>query len=383
TDVSGVASIARVKVDANLTDNVDVTFRLLNERAWGTLDTEYERTAAGTATNTSTAVDIDLAYVTFKDMLKDVIGVPLTVKLGRQEIRLGSGLLIGDPDTNRLAQGNFSGGLVSDLSARKSFDAAVAILDLNPLTIVGAAAKGFEGSLVDSKDDVNVFVLDAAYKLGVMDSTLEVAYVLEQRNKRVALHDVGDINVIDGRFTAMPVTDLAVEAEYAYQTQKDTSLRADKDLTSDYAVRLGATYTLANVAMTPAIGLDFTRLTKNWNPMFEDLTPADIANILFTNSNADVYGITLGAKPTKDISAKLRGAYLRAVEVPTGTNAGGATFGGIKKQLGWESDLDLAYDYTSDVQFGLNFGYFKPGKAFIDDNRDAVSQVIGSMKVSF
>ncbi|MGE5309380.1 MAG: hypothetical protein ACM3OC_09870, partial [Deltaproteobacteria bacterium] len=40
TDVSGVASIARVKVDANLTDNVDVTFRLLNERAWGTLDTE-------------------------------------------------------------------------------------------------------------------------------------------------------------------------------------------------------------------------------------------------------------------------------------------------------------------------------------------------------
>ncbi len=32
---SGVASIARVRVDANLTDNVDVTFRLLNERVWG------------------------------------------------------------------------------------------------------------------------------------------------------------------------------------------------------------------------------------------------------------------------------------------------------------------------------------------------------------
>ena len=47
----------------------------------------------------------------------------------------------------------------------------------------------------------------------------------------------------------------------------------------------------------------------------------------------------------------------------------------------YEVDLGLAYDYTSDVQLGLNYGVLKPGKAFI--TKKAASQVLGSMKVSF
>ncbi len=74
--------------------------------------------------------------------------------------------------------------------------------------------------------------------------------------------------------------------------------------------------------------------------------------------------------------------------------AGGATYSSAgtgfgytmvdgKKDLGNEYDLGLAYDYTADVQFGLNYGLFVPGKAFHAGNRKSASQVVGSMKVTF
>lgn len=382
---SGLASIARVKIDANLTDNVDVTFRLLNERVWSTSET---------AAPNGTGIDIDLAYVTFKDFLKDTIGVPLTLKIGRQEIKLGSGLLIGDPDTNRLAAGNLAGTVLADLSARKAFDGAVAVMDFNPLTITGAAVKVTETSALISEDDVNAYALNAAYNTGVMNTVAELTYVLETRNKENAgganLGNWGDINNYGARITSMPIDNLGLEAEYVYQTSRDASVRADRESVTASAFRLGGNYTLANVAMTPSFGLDYTRLTKNWNPMFEDLTPADIMNLIFSNSNVQLFGATVGIKATDDISMKLRYAYARlmdtvgAVLPGNGLGAGvNYSLDGTKKMLGQELDLDLKYDYTSDVQFGLNMGYFKPGKAFAPVSRNGASQVIGSMKVSF
>jgi len=391
TDASAAASIARVKIEANLTDNVDVTFRLLNERIWSS-------SSESTTNGNGTGVDIDLAYVTFKDFLKDTIGVPLTLKLGRQDIKIGSGLLLADPDTNqRTTAGNFanSGTIVNgigDLSARKAFDGAVAVMDFNPLTVTAGAVKVTEGSVTDgTNDDVNAYVLSGAYNLGVMNSTIELTYLMEDSNKKstsTAALNPGDINVYDARFVATPIENLGVEAEYAYMTNKQASVRADRKLISDSAFRLNGMYTFVNTSMTPSFGLDYTRLSENWQPLFEDQSPASIVNVLFANTNVQAFGATLGAKPTSDLSAKLRFAYLRLVKAgATSLTSNGTgltyTMDGTKKSLGNEVDLDLAYDYTSDVQFGLNLGYFKPGKAFARDYRGACSQVIGSMKVSF
>ena len=60
-----------------------------------------------------------------------------------------------------------------------------------------------------------------------------------------------------------------------------------------------------------------------------------------------------------------------------------------KKNLGSEVDAILTYDYTEDVQLGLNMGWFFPGAAFnkgsdnATGNKLTASQVIGSMKVTF
>jgi hypothetical protein len=54
-----------------------------------------------------------------------------------------------------------------------------------------------------------------------------------------------------------------------------------------------------------------------------------------------------------------------------------------KKSLGQEVDLGITYDYTEDVQLGLNAGAFIPGAAFDKKNKETAKQVIGSMKVTF
>jgi len=54
-----------------------------------------------------------------------------------------------------------------------------------------------------------------------------------------------------------------------------------------------------------------------------------------------------------------------------------------KKGFGHAVDVTATYDYTEDVQFGLTFGYFNPGKAFMSNNQESASQLVGSMKVTF
>jgi hypothetical protein len=61
-----------------------------------------------------------------------------------------------------------------------------------------------------------------------------------------------------------------------------------------------------------------------------------------------------------------------------------------ENSLGNEIDAKLIYDYTEDVQLGLNLGWFIPGDAFAKNdggttggNKETASQIIGSMKVTF
>ncbi|MCK9431198.1 MAG: hypothetical protein M0R17_14605, partial [Candidatus Omnitrophica bacterium] len=53
----------RVRVDADLTDNVTATVRLLNERIW---NGQNDTNSSG---SNSTEIDLDLAYVTLKEFL--------------------------------------------------------------------------------------------------------------------------------------------------------------------------------------------------------------------------------------------------------------------------------------------------------------------------
>jgi len=373
-DASGLAEIATVKIDADLTDAVAATIVLKNEKIWGT-------TTGDASDNSDLDVYVSEAFITMKEFM----GQPLTLKLGQMGIRLGSGLLVGDPDTNQDSDGPFADGL-GDLSTRKAFTGAVGILDLAPVTVTAGALKVTEGSLAANSDDVNAYLVNLGYdlkELGLQSGIVEIYDVYKDAKKTSATDTPTSVNNIGGRIQVGLTDTISVGGEVVGQTQK--GIRDDRKSSSDVAYLLNASMSLPDVVMSPTIGLDYTHLSQNWNPMFEDMTPADIANVLFPNSNVRCIGATVGLKPMTDVGLKLRYANFQAVHGVSAISNDWGTYSLNKdnKQLGDEIDIHLAYDYTEDVQFGLQGGYFIPGKAFDRTNRKSASQVIGSMKVSF
>jgi len=383
-DASGLVAITRLRLDADLTDEVMVTVRLLNERVWGTLDMDLM---------TSDDIDLDLAYVTLREFLYS----PLTLTVGRQDFRLGSGLIVGDPDTNQYDM-SLSGlpMILGDLSSSKAFDGIVGVLDYAPLTLTLGYLKINEtpgGNLFDLTtdglravgDDVDAYVVNAAYDFGDERGTMgELYYVLadvgDDSTNTVANMQTNDISNIGMRLMSSPLENLSASAELAYQTSRRLVGTGHR---SDTALILAANYALPEVDWSPILGFDYIRIGDNWNPMFEDVASADIANALFPATNCQIFGLTAIAYPMEDVSARVRFASHRlANEIPGLANSW-ATYAmnSDKKSLGNEWDLHLMYDYTEDVQLGFKFGYFDTGKAFM--NREDATQVIGSMKVTF
>ncbi len=366
SDSSAILSIVKVKLDADLTDNVIATVRLLNERAWGTLD----------ETTTDTDIDLDLAFVTLKEFM-----IPeATLQIGRLPLKLGDGLLLGDPDTNRVTSAGTalpSGWKGS--SARKAFDAIVGILDYSPLKVTLGTAKGSEGSVQLTSDDVDVYLVNADYDLGTKSSILSGTYMLKDARK-------ANINNFGLRLTSTPIDNLKVRGEYVYQTTNGGT-RGDGKIASDNAMILGANYTLAKNKMKPNFGIDYTRLSSSWNVMFEDMTPAEIMNTLFPNTNTQYIGADVSVKPMDDLTVKLRLINAKTIDIMPALGVWAQSSGNYtmtdKKQLGNEADLSLTYNYTEDVQFGFKTSIFMPGNAFDKINHKNASQVIGSMKVTF
>ncbi|MFH1202323.1 MAG: alginate export family protein [Candidatus Omnitrophota bacterium] len=407
-------AFTRVRVDADLTDNVSTTVRLLNEREWG----------AEVDTGSQTGVDVDLAYVTLKEMLYS----PLTVVIGRQELRYGNGFLIGAPATNGQcsarsqldAMSGTNPGL-EDFSKRKSFDALKAILDYNPLTIDLFYAKLDAGvsttNTILIHDDVELYGVNAAYKV---NDTLNTEVYYFQRNRQP---DGGTLNnsstdditrTIGARGVYAGIKNLVLQLEGAHQSgvliDNDTLYINDQELTVDakykrnaWALQAIAMYTPENVKYDPSFTASFTHLSgqkdgsisdnyTGWDGVCEDQAGGTIFNAILGYSNANFTNVSASMKPMQDVkvildyySLMLDKAYLPGSVTLSGAAGTKAYTMRGKKHLGDEVDLGVVYDYTEDVQLGLSGGMFFCGSAFDKTvaNKTVASQLIGSMKVTF
>jgi len=391
-----LATQARLRVDADLTDNVMATLRLINERSW---DNE---------TSTSTNVDVDLAYVALKELLYS----PLSVTIGRQEIKLGNGLIVGNARTYATAKLN---GVPSDLSLRKAFDAITAVLNYDPLVITGLYAKidgskrTLSGNTSSDRKDTELWGVDATYDFGRRGAKAE-AYYLRKNGDATGTTATSDkdvvINTIGGILSATPIENLKASAEFAYQYGEMSGAAPKKRAMAAQAM---ADYTFAKVKYTPALGVAYTYLSgdkntsdnkdKAWDRMYYDQALNNITYAILPFTNMEVINIKGSVKPKEDITlAANLGLYRLAhkgASTLTGVNvdSNGTTYGNgssnnytldtSNKALGSALDLTATYDYTEDVQFALTGGMFKAGKAFAASNRSTATQVVGSMKVTF
>lgn len=252
-----VQSAVRVRVDADLTDNVGTTVRLLNERNWGgdntasTAVSQAQLETEGLTTNNDTDIDLDLAYLTLKDFLYS----PLTVTVGRQEIRWGNGFVLGDPDSNDDSEHTL---IAPEYSRRKAFDAARAVLDFDPIVVDSFFAHLSEGAS-GTNNDRDLMGLEASYAFSERSANV-AAYFLAERNLVVdtasttATGWVGGSQEADTNTEVLgrkvmtaglrgdiePTTGLNLMAEGAWQFG---DLSPSRDL-SGVAYQAGAAYTL-------------------------------------------------------------------------------------------------------------------------------------------
>jgi len=431
TSQNGFMTQTRVRVDADLSDNVSATVRLINERAWGT---------PSNSSSGADGVDLDLAYVTLREFLYS----PLTVTVGRQEFFFGNGLIIGG-GPNNVTSGQFSG-VANDLTEIAAADGIKAVLDYKPLTLTMiyfknqqnlASLRGIYNSVEESSD---VYGMNANYQLGDAMNTVLEAYMFSEINgsnidngltgtvSSTGNPHKGDKLYVPGlRASTNPVKGLNVQGEVAWQLgnkvvnvgQIGVSAPEASENRDAMALQLMANYSLPVLEkFKPAVSASYTyvsgdkdggttygtadnsKSTKTysaWDPMFEGQGGGTIYNAIFGLSNMSIYTLGASACPLEDVSASFTWSSLWAAQKYNGNNLlylyqpndPNATIGNLttqtrnKSELGNEYDINLGYAYTEDVSFGLNLGWFVAGNVFTDANRGTASQAIANVKVAF
>jgi len=395
----------RLRIDSDLTDNVSATVGLINERVWG---------EDGEDTYGDNVVDLNLAYVTLREMLYS----PLTVVIGRQNFVYGNAFVISSGGMSDELSGSLKS-VPGDMTKRNAADAVLMIFDYSPLTIDVVAAKVDSNNLLgvgSQDDDIDLFGVNANWELGDNSGTVLESYFwarIDQSVKDDALGVKADTVYMPGVHIAANIMDsLSVSAELAYQfgnKNYGTAQSADRkaagaQLIANYMVPFESTkswspvlttaYTYVSGDSNPA---DLSDDYEAWDPMFENQSNGKIYNTLFAQTDVHVVKVRGSIVPLEDLTAGIEwnglwldkpledtdadGLSSLSLLQPDGTSI--TTAMDTDRGLGAELTLDLAYDYTEDVKIGASYGVWFPGTAFTTQNDRRASQLMLNAIVNF
>jgi len=381
---------ARVRFDAALTEGVSAVVQFITERLWGE------------ETNANTDVDLDLAYLQIKEFLTPAA----TLIVGRQNLHYGSGLIVGDPDTNQGASGSVPL-VMSDLSLRKSFDAIRLILDYSPYIVDLVYAKVAEG-YANRNDDVTLFGFNVSYAWNSHNGLTDFYFFgsdnapAQPYSTTLVQDEKSKTYVVGTRTQFTPNDHLGISLEGAYEFGDRRNSSTSHQHLSAYAIEAGAEYKFLD-EHNSKVGANYVYLSGDndpasgdydgWDSMFEDQSLGEILNVIFANTNVQLFSLTGSFMPREDLT--IGGLYSRAYLAskmstiaafsPSIGPASNTTYvvDGNNRNLGDEIDVYAVYDYTEDVQFKLTSACFIPGSWFSSVNDDTAYSLRGSIKVAF
>jgi hypothetical protein len=326
SDDSFIAQRTRVTVEADLEDHVLVVATLKAEGLWGSANCTTD--TAGSGINRGFDVGFDEAYVQFNEMFWS----PLTLKLGRQYLQYGRGLIF------------------SNLDQEYNFDAARLVMDFYPLTLDLVYAKALTsqvfGSAPNTVRDIDVLFVNARYENSdcvLRDVEAYVGYSADSANLCIPaippsgmVLGVGASPVILGLRTDLaPGKNLDVWAEAAYECG---DLSGNNGHLSAWLGNVGFRYTFADAKWTPAINGNYVyasgddKLRNNFVPWFDYAYNGYLLNPRLSNIHIFNLGVIDPA--------------------------------GCGQDVGGEIDLIAGYDYSKDVRLQLVYGMFVPSTGF-------------------
>jgi hypothetical protein len=403
------ATQTKLRVDANLTDNVDAVISLINERTWSASNSD------DLSDDSNPGIDIDQAYVTLREMIYS----PLTVKIGRQKLRYGNAFIMGDG--NGLNSSGLNG-VANDLSDQYGLDGIRMMLDYNPLTIDMFYAK-YDANTVtlaaNDRDDVDYYGVNATYNIGdEMQSQVE-GYFFAKYDKNEDAGDYANDTVYTPgiRVSTNPLEGLNLQLEYAHQAGNKVDDANNNQKRNANAVQFISTYMVpALEEYNPILVYSYTRLSGDndisaqenagglsgetytaWDPMLNDQISGTIVNAILTKTSIQTHLVALQMNPVEDVTTKFQ--YM-GVWLDKATHTGDVTYvpnlikspgsgttslaaATDEKHIGNEFDWITKWNYTEDVTVGANLGIFIPGKLLDGNNKDAATQAIFNVDVAF
>ncbi len=386
-----------LNVEADLTDNVSTYVRLLNEREWNAEDQS--------TSDNGFDILLDEAYVTLKEMLY----APLTLKIGRQNIWLGKGFVMGNSGAMVWDAESSLPTTIEEISDMTAFDSVRATLDYDPWTIDLIYAKINENvnsattTTPGNRDDVDLYVGNIGYDFTKYDAEAEAYYIYKHdRENRDDYSAPNTISTVGLRGSLVPFENMNLWAEGAIQFGNYRNGAKSEDREAG-AIDIGADYTFVDVKWTPVVGAEYIWLSgeesanegkwKAWDPLYRgkfDNYLSDFRNITkatsYANSgntmgsndngmtNQNSIAVFGGIEPMTDISVDARWTYLWYDEVPVS---------GRDDEIGHELDAKVSYDYTEDVEFTVAAGVLWPLKYYPEETDSTASQIVSAVKVDF
>jgi len=316
-------------------------------------------------------------------------------------------------------------------------DGIKAVLDYKPLTIDliyfknDQTSKSIQGlAHLTSGQSSDVFGYNANYQLSDPWNTLLEQYMFARVNGTGydaslpgAMVDKGDKLYVPGlRASTNPVKGLNVQGEVAWQLGNQVVANATNgDLLSEQrdamAVQVMGSYALpvlqkykptVNASYTYFSGdkmADTNSATGNkdakkygaWDVFNGDLGAGTIYSAIYPLTNMNIIALGASASPLEDVTTSFTWSNLWATDSYNSINnplliyqpnAGTTTLGPVTKTtgergLGNEYDVNMTYNYTEDVTFGVSLGWYAPGDALSNVNRSTASQAIVDLGVKF
>ena len=410
----------RLRVDADLSDNVSATVGLINERAWN-------QESSGTD-GLDTSVELSLANVTVRQFLYS----PLTITVGRQVFFYGNGMIMGNGAVGENAGGNFQS-VAWDLTKNLAQDGIKAVLDFKPLTIDMFYIKASETNpAVEGEHTTNraqssdAFGYNINYQLNDPWNTVLEQYTFsridgsgyESSVNSASLNKGNSVYAPGLHVATMPIKGLHISAELAHEFGQQVVTTTSPATQEAEHRNATAGMLLVNYALPfleqykPSLEAQYMYFSgdKNsgetyssspvksaksytaWDTMFAAQAPGHIYNTIFGPTNIEVIAFGGSISPLQDVTASVLWNDLLTAQPysaqnpmviiqPNGTVLEPSTT--KKSGLGNETDVTLNYAYTEDVSFGLTLGWFVPGDAFSKTNRDTASQALASIGVKF
>ncbi len=356
--LSFVEQRTRLNVKADFTDEVSAFIELDSWDVWGEdLRTNY---ITGVDSRAAAADDVEVyqSYIEAKEMW----GQPLSARIGRQELALGSQWLIGVNDTS-----SFFTGL--------SFDGILLTYETDTLRVHGVWVKAVERSPLEEDGDVDLYGVYGSY-LGLEDITIDAywLFVRDAISRDTWLDWWDDEDVVQlhtiGLRGAGTIGAFDFEAEVAYQfgdaerlprnpLDRDWDWNDDADFDA-LGGNLEVGYTF-DMNWTPRVylggaylggsddeELSFNRLFSNWE-YSEFIAPTRLSNVWIARAG-------VSAMPTEQVELLLAASYFEADE------AIDCWLFDVDEELGWELGLYMTYNYSEDLSLECGWAHM-----FVDD----------------